>query len=299
MARPALGKGLRALMMKKGDDEESSSPEKREDVENQEERILTVDMDELHTSPFQPRRHFAPEQIAELAASIKERGLLQPLVARISEGRYEIIAGERRLRAARSIGMKKIRIILHEATDLEVAELTLIENLQREGLTPLEEAEQYQMLQKRFGLKQGEIARHVGKTRSVIANMIRLLDLDEDVRNLLNEQKITVGHAKVLLQLKDPELQVRAANRVVDRALTVRMTEHLVKEMTNPTPRLPRIAPELPEGYAEIREKLSNDLGTAVHFNIKSENRGSIEIPYLNKTELTRILQIFGISSDL
>ncbi len=263
------------------------------------EQIHTVNIDELLVCPFQPRRHFDEEQINELAESIKERGLLQPLVVRTVEGSYELIAGERRLRAARSLGMKKIRVIIREATDYEVAELTLIENLQREDLRPLEEAEQYKMLQTHFGVKQGDIARHVGKPRSVIANMIRLLDLQDDVRAMLNDELITIGHAKVLLQLKDPETQLRAAERIIQRKLTVRQTEQLVRDTLNPTPRPDREAASLPPAYEDVCRRLTADLGTPVQISMKGENKGTIEIPYMNKSDFTRIMQIFGISDPL
>ncbi len=279
--------------MKKGDDAASlPSPSDSAD------QVLTVGVDELTTCPFQPRRHFDAEQISELAESIKERGLLQPLVVRLVEGQYELIAGERRLRAARSLGMTKIRIIVHEATDLEVAELTLIENLQREDLRPLEEAEQYKMLQKRFGLKQGDIARHVGKARTVVANMIRLLDLEEEVRRMLNHQEIAIGHAKVLLQLKDADEQVTAAHRVRDRKMTVRQTEQLVRDILDPTERPVKEAVPVPPIYDTVCKKLTADLGTPVQISMKSENKGTIEIPYMSKSEFTRIIQLFGITEN-
>ncbi len=293
MARQALGKGLKALIMKKGDDA-ASLPAPSDSAD----QVLTVGVDELTTCPFQPRRHFDSEQISELAESIKERGLLQPLVVRLVEGQYELIAGERRLRAARSLGMTKIRVIVHEATDLEVAELTLIENLQREDLRPLEEAEQYKMLQKRFGLKQGDIARHVGKARTVVANMIRLLDLEEEVRAMLNNQDITIGHAKVLLQLKEADVQITAAQRVHDRKLTVRQTEQLVRDLLDPPERPAKEATPVPPIFDTVCKKLTADLGTPVHISMKGENKGTIEIPYLSKSEFTRIIQLFGITEN-
>ncbi len=263
------------------------------------DQIHTVNIDELQVCPFQPRRHFDEEQMTELAESIKERGLLQPLVVRMVGDVYELIAGERRLRAARSIGMTEIRVIIHEATDLEVAELTLIENLQREDLRPLEEAEQYKMLQSHFGLKQGEIARHVGKARSVIANMIRLLDLQSEVRDMLNDERITIGHAKVLLQLKEPDMQLRAAERVIMRQLTVRQTEQLVRDTLNPNDRLHREPSSLPPAYVNVCRRLTADLGTPVQISMKGENKGTIEIPYMSKSDFTRIMQILGIDDPL
>jgi len=264
-----------------------------------ESRVIMVKVDEIEASPFQPRKRFNEEQIAELADSIRERGLIQPLVVRLVNNKYELIAGERRLRAVRTLGQPEVKVVVHDATDLEVAELTLIENLQREDLTPLEEAEQYRLLQTRFGMKQEVIARHVGKSRAVIANMVRLLDLAAPVKALLEKGDISVGHAKVLLQLKEQEeKQIEAANRVAEQGLTVRQTEQLVKAMLDPeAPKtnLPAVR-TLPEAYEMVCQQLSADFGTKVNINLKGKNNGVIEIPYIGNDELVRILQLFGIN---
>ena len=265
------------------------------------ERVLTVSVDEVVASPFQPRRIFADEQIAELAESIRERGIIQPLVVRRVDGKYELIAGERRLRAARSIGLAEVRVVVHEASDLEVAELALIENLQREDLTPIEEAEQYKLLQTRFGMKQELIAQHVGKSRTVVANMIRLLELEPEVRQMLASGTVSVGHAKVLLQLKDSEVQVEAAVRVVEKKLTVRQTEQLVRDALNPPAPKPEAeeAKALPESYARACEQLSQNFATKVNIASKGKSNGVIEIAYTGKDELARLLQIFGLTTAL
>ena len=264
------------------------------------DRVVKANVKDIKASPFQPRRHFDPQQIEELAASIKERGLIQPLVVRKVDGQYELIAGERRLRAVTSLGMTTVKVVVHEASDQEVAELALIENLQRADLTPLEEAEQYRLLQERFGMKQETIAQHVGKSRAVIANMVRLLDLAPEVRDLLNQQQITVGHAKVLLQLKDTLQQTTAAQRVARGTLTVRQTEQMVRDLLNPAPPVEKpAAPALPEAYARVCTQLSQDFGTKVNIAMKGKNNGVIEIPYAGREDLVRILQIFGISENL
>ncbi len=264
------------------------------------DRVIKANVKDIKASPFQPRRHFDPQQIEELAASIKERGLIQPLVVRKVDGQYELIAGERRLRAVTSLGMTTVKVVVHEASDQEVAELALIENLQRADLTPLEEAEQYRLLQERFGMKQETIAQHVGKSRAVIANMVRLLDLAPEVRDLLNQQQITVGHAKVLLQLKDALQQTTAAQRVARGTLTVRQTEQMVRDLLNPAPPVEKpAAPALPEAYARVCTQLSQDFGTKVNIAMKGKNNGVIEIPYAGREDLVRILQIFGISENL
>lgn len=295
MSRQALGKGLGALIRK---NEVRAAAAAAEEVD--ESRVILAKPEEIQASPFQPRRTFNEEQIAELAASIRERGLVQPLVVRRVNGKFELIAGERRLRAVRSLGMKEVRVVVMEATDREVAELALIENLQREDLTPLEEAEQYRLLQTRFGMKQEVIAQHVGKSRAVVANMVRLLEMAAPCRDLLEKGAISVGHAKVLLQLKDAGQQVAAATRVAKQCLTVRQTEQLVKDILNPDPeRAPIVGKTLPAAYESVCQQLSNDFGTRVNIALKGKSNGVIEISYVGKDELVRILQLFGINAPI
>ena len=294
MARQALGKGLGALIMKK--QETANSPV---NTVAEGDRVILAKVKDIKASPFQPRRHFDQQQIEELAASIRERGLIQPLVVRKVDGMYELIAGERRLRAVTSLGQTTVKVVVHEATDQEVAELALIENLQRADLTPLEEAEQYRLLQEKFGMKQETIAQHVGKSRAVVANMVRLLDLTPEVRGMLNAQQITVGHAKVLLQLKDATQQTAAAQRVARNTMTVRQTEQLVRDLLTPAPPVAKPEPQLPEAYARVCSQLSQDFGTKVNISMKGKSSGVIEIPYAGREDLVRILQIFGISESL
>ena len=274
MARQALGKGLGALIMKK---QETSTPPAN--VVADTDRVIVANVRDIKASPFQPRRHFDNELIAELAASIKESGLLQPLVVRKVNGTFELIAGERRLRAVTSLGHTTVKVVVHEASDQEVAELALSENLQRADLTPLEEAEQYRLLQEKFGMKQETIAQHVGKSRAVVANMVRLLDLAPEVRDMLNAQQITVGHAKVLLQLKDATQQTMAAQRVSRNTLTVRQTEQLVRDLLTPVLPVAKPEPQLPEAYARVCNQLSHDFGTRVNISMKGKSSGVIEIP--------------------
>ncbi len=294
MARQALGKGLNALIKKTELRTVEAAPEEEVD----EGRVIIANPDEIQASPFQPRRRFNEEQIKELADSIHESGLIQPLIVRRVEGKYELIAGERRLRAIRSLGLKEVRVVVKEATDREVAELTLIENLQREDLTPMEEAEQYHLLQTRFAMSQEVIARHVGKSRAAVANMVRLLDLADPVRELLEASGITVGHAKVLLQLKEEAAQISAATRVAEQGLTVRQTEQLVRSLLNPEQGklTPPAVRSLPAAYEQVCQQLSRDFGTKVNISLKGKNNGVIEIPYVGKDELVRILQIFGVN---
>ncbi len=298
MARQSLGKGLGALIRKT---ESRTNP--LEEALQDKDRIILAAASEIVASPFQPRRRFSEEQIAELADSIRESGLMQPLIVRQVNGKFELIAGERRLRAIRSLGQTEVKVIVMEASDQEVAEMTLIENLQRENLTPLEEAGQYRLLQTQFGMKQETIAQHVGKSRAVVANMVRLLELAPKSLALLENGDISVGHAKVLLQLKEAELQEKASEQVVRKSLTVRQTEQLVKALLHPAPETPdKPAPAhaaRPAVYEQICRQLSSDFGTDVNISLKGKNNGVIEIPYVGRDELVRILQIFGISADL
>lgn len=298
MARQSLGKGLGALIRKT---ESRTNP--LEEALQDKDRIILAAASEIVASPFQPRRRFSEEQIAELADSIRESGLMQPLIVRQVNGKFELIAGERRLRAIRSLGQTEVKVIVVEASDQEVAEMTLIENLQRENLTPLEEAGQYRLLQTQFGMKQETIAQHVGKSRAVVANMVRLLELAPKSLALLENGDISVGHAKVLLQLKEAALQEKASEQVVRKSLTVRQTEQLVKALLHPAPETPaKPAPAhaaRPAVYEQICRQLSSDFGTDVNISLKGKNNGVIEIPYVGRDELVRILQIFGISADL
>ncbi len=295
MSRQALGKGLGALI-RKNEARAAAAAESAVD----ESKVLLVKVEEIETSPFQPRRVFNEEQIGELADSIRERGLVQPLVVRKVNGKFELIAGERRLRAVRKLGQSEVKVVMMEATDREVAELALIENLQREDLTPLEEAEQYKLLQTRFGMKQEVIAQHVGKSRAVVANMVRLLELAPVARELLEKGDISVGHAKVLLQLKDAAQQSAAATRTAKQGLTVRQTEQLVKDILTPDPTRPAIVGKtLPAAYESVCQQLSHDFGTRVNISLKGKSNGTIEINYTGRDELVRILQLFGVNAPL
>ncbi len=295
--KQALGKGLGSLLKPKQAVMAASSKLVAED------RVILAKTSEIIASPFQPRRHFDEKKIEEIAASIRENGLMQPLVVRQVDGKFELIAGERRLRAVTSLGHTEVKVIVREASDLEAAQLTLIENLQREDLTPLEEAEQYRLLQVRFAMKQEDIARSVGKSRTVVANMVRLLELVPEARQMLETNKITVGHAKVLLQLREHDEQTLATRRVVAGHLTVRQTEALVRSILLPEQHEPQPLPprprQLPAAYQGICDQLSHDFGTRVNIAMKGKSNGVIEIPYTGKDDLERILQIFGVSAQL
>jgi ParB family chromosome partitioning protein len=274
--RAALGKGLGALLpqMEKGE---------RGD-------LLQCNIHEIHPSPWQPRRLLPEDSIEELAQSIREKGILQPLVVRKSGEGYEIIVGERRWRAAQRAGLAKVPILIREATDQEVIELALIENLQREDLNPLEEAEAYQRLIAEFAYTQEVLAQRIGKDRSSVANTLRLLKLPDEVKDALERNKISMGHARALLALRNEVEQISFCRKVVNKALSVRETEdgirHLLETKTSPPPR----EREIPEIDA-LREELRHILKTQVRIKMRGE-RGAIEIEFYSLDDLERILEL-------
>jgi ParB family chromosome partitioning protein len=274
--RAALGKGLGALLpqMEKGE---------RGD-------LIQCNIHEIHPSPWQPRRLLADDAIEELAQSIREKGILQPLVVRKSGEGYEIIVGERRWRAAQRAGLTKVPILIKEATDQEVIELALIENLQREDLNPLEEAEAYQRLIAEFAYTQEVLAQRIGKDRSSVANTLRLLKLPGEVKDALERNKISMGHARALLALRNEVEQISFCRKVVNKGLSVRETEdgirHLLETKTSPPVR----EREIPEIDA-LREELRHILKTQVRIKMRGE-RGAIEIEFYSLDDLERILEL-------
>jgi ParB family chromosome partitioning protein len=296
MARPALGKGLGALINTR-----VAAPTPAED---QGERIQTIPLAEIVPSPLQPRQEFRSEHLSELIESIRERGIIQPLIVRKSGGHYELIAGERRWRAAQQVGLVEAPAIIRHASDQEVLELALIENLQREDLNPIEEATAYARLSKEFGLTQEEISRRVGKSRASIANAVRLLDLDPDVQSLLKQARISVGHAKVLLSLKSHEEQRHLADRIVRQGASVRTAEKLVAEhlatTTRPVsgkPRGEKSSPEMPSAIHHVQNRLQQRLATRVVIQ-HGKKQGSITIEYYGSDDLERILAEIGLATD-
>ena len=261
---------------------------------------------EIERSPYQPRRDFKDEELRELAESLKNNGLVQPpTVHKNAAGRYELIAGERRLRAAQLAGWTKIRVTLVEADDLTAAAMTTTENLQREDLNPIEEAVSYKTLQDRFGLIQAEVAERVGKGRATVANSMRLLELPDEVRGLIQERLLSVGHAKVLLSVDDEKERVLLARECVNEQLTVRALEKKIAKMHAPVePRNPGV-PDLPDGYVRnLTDKLKKHLGCAVRLSsgVKHANgkhtKGVLEIDFFDNDELDRILAMIGVEID-
>ncbi|AFK85567.1 MULTISPECIES: ParB/RepB/Spo0J family partition protein [Thermoanaerobacterium] len=269
-----LGRGLQALIPEI--DEESPKG-----VEN-------IKISDIEPNQFQPRKHFDDESLKELSDSIKEHGIIQPIIVRKNDFGYQIVAGERRWRAAKLAGLKEIPAIVKDFDDQKVMEIALIENLQREDLNPIDEAKAYKSLMEQFNLTQEEISKRVGKSRSSIANSIRLLNLDDEVQNMLMEGKITTGHAKVILALQDAEKQNMIAKKIVDKNLNVRETENLIKEVTSSKKKKRK---ESDAYIKEIEDNFCRFFGTKVKI-IHGKNKGKILIEYYGEEDLSRLTEL-------
>ena len=286
----ALGKGLSALM----------GPAKLAAPQPETEKgevIRQVSRSAIVPSPLQPRKNFRPEELVELVDSIKERGIIQPLIVRLVNGKYELIAGERRWRAAAEAGLETLPVIVREASNRDVLELALIENIQRADLSPIEEAEAYARLMKEFTLTQEQVAQQVGKGRAVVANAVRLLTLPEQIRAWIGSGDLSVGHAKVLLSLTTADEQLLAAERVRKENLTVRATERLVESMTAGTRKATRRRAAAATGeaiFADLEKRLQQHVGTRVRIVGKASS-GKIEIQYFSPEDLDRILQLLRL----
>ena len=290
MAKSALGKGLSALI--------SARPAPiRLDAEPG-EKIQQVDLSRIVPSPLQPRKDFAREALTELVESIRQHGIIQPLVVRLVAGKHELIAGERRWRAAQEAGLAQAPVITRVATDLEVLELSLIENLQRADLNPIEEAQAYARLSNEFGMRQEDIAQKVGRSRAAVANSMRLLDLHEQVQMWVTQGLLSVGHAKVLLALKEPEEQRAVAETILRRSATVRATERLVaRQLGGTRPRRKRQTVATSATIEDLQTRLQEHLGTRVTVH-HGEKRGRIEIEYYGNDDLQRVLNALGLPTS-
>ena len=293
-----LGKGLGSLLHAQA---ASATPlASPEPMVEKGERVVEVPLDLIIPSPLQPRKEFRPEQLADLVESIRHRGIIQPLIVRQVGHQYELIAGERRLRASCTIGLQKAPVIIRVATDHEVVELALIENLQREGLNPIEEAEAYHRLAEEFGITQEEVAKRVGKSRTAITNALRLLDLTPEVRTLLLGEHLSVGHAKVLLGVKTAEEQLYLAKEIIRRHASVRLAERLVREYllprstkTRAKKRLSGVS-SLSPGLQHLQNQLQQHLATRVTLQ-HGEKKGQLIIEYYGEDDLDRLLSEIGL----
>jgi ParB family chromosome partitioning protein len=294
MAKMALGKGLSALIAAQ------PAPVPANAAVDDPEKIQRVSLYSITPSPLQPRKDFGADALSELVESIRQHGIIQPLIVRAIDGRHELIAGERRWRAAQEAGLSEVPVIIRSASDRDVLELSLIENLQRADLNPIEEAQGYARLAGEFGMRQEEIAQKVGRSRAAVANAMRLLDLHEQVQTWLTQDLISVGHAKVLLALKAPEEQLAVAETVLRRSATVRATERLVaRQLGNAKPRRRRRSSVSVSASTveHLQSRLQEYLGTRVVFH-HGEKQGRIEIEYYGDDDLQRIMQVIGLPPE-
>jgi ParB family chromosome partitioning protein len=254
-------------------------------------------IEQIRPNKNQPRKHFAQEKLEELAASIREQGIIQPLVVTQKEGHFEIIAGERRWRAAQKAGLHEVPVVIREASDAVVMELALIENIQRQDLNAIEEAEAYRSLVDQFSISQEDVARRVGKSRTAVTNALRLLRLPEDVQRDIVEERLTMGHARALLALENPGLIERARHDILHRQLSVRATEELVRRLkVNPHPSAARKRPRQPDLLmSSLEEQLQKRFLSRVAIRRVGPKGGRLEIHFSDTDELTRIIDLLDI----
>jgi ParB family chromosome partitioning protein len=305
MAKPALGRGLGALMSGNPPLSQTASaptiPSPVTAAPNNRERVQRVALNRIRPSALQPRKDFPDESLRELADSIREQGIVQPLIVRERGGFFELIAGERRWRAAQLINLPEIPVIVREADDRAVLELALIENLQRENLNAIEEALGYSQLAEQFQLTQEEIAVKVGKSRAAVANATRLLKLPVSVQAFVRNGQISVGHAKVILGLPDEKIQKLAAERVVKEGLNVRQTEGLVAKLQARGTKISggKTVAVIPidSNISRLEDKLREKFGTKVHLKY-AQGKGTVEISFFSDDELQRVLEILNVTAD-
>ena len=301
MAKSGLGKGLGALIGVRPSPALVAAPTLDIQLATEPgEKVQLVDLSTIVPSPLQPRKEFAAEALQELAASIRQHGIIQPLIVRIVQRQHELIAGERRWRAAREMGLTQAPVIVREASDLEVLELSLIENLQRADLNPIEEAQAYARLAGEFGMRQEDIALKVGRSRAAVANSMRLLDLHQQVQGWLTQGLLSVGHAKVLLGLKAHEEQLAIAETILRRSGTVRDAERLVARQLGQRSRRKRQAASATvssAALADLQTRLQQHLGTRVTLH-HGDKRGRIEIEYYGNDDLQRVLNAIGLPNE-
>ena len=289
MASRGLGKGLDRLIP-------AGTENKIESVREEKKPETIVKITKVEPNREQPRKNFDEDALQELADSIKQFGLLQPILVQDKKDHYEIIAGERRWRASKLAGLKEIPVIIKNYTDQEIVEIALIENIQREDLNPIEEALAYKRLLTEFSLKQDEVAERVSKSRTAVTNSIRLLKLNEKVQQMLIDDMISTGHARALLAIEDQEMQYTIAQKIFDEKLNVRDVEKLVKNLDKPEKpkKQSEENPALDAIYNDISEKLKQRLSTKVVVNHKGKGAGKIEIEFYSHDDLDRLLELLG-----
>ena len=298
-----LGKGLDALIPNKAGGPSKEPAKKirsavvKKDKSAEKDNLAAerlVKISSVEPNLNQPRRHFDEDALLELSESIKQYGVLQPLLVSDKKDYFEIIAGERRWRAAKMAGLKEVPVVVKEFTDQEIVEISLIENIQREDLNPIEEAMAYKRLMEEFHLKQDEIADRVAKTRTAVTNSMRLLKLSSKVQEMVIADMISAGHARALLGISDEALQETTAMKVFDEKLSVRETEKLVKNLVSPAKKIKTEKNTAEDAiYESLEEKMKGIMGTKVSIQRKKNNKGKIEIEYYSRDELERIIDLF------
>lgn len=294
--RGGLGKGLDSLIPDNGKVPESGR--KTKVVEKVIEKIvekpseMKLKINQIEPNREQPRKKFDEQALEELADSIRQFGILQPLIVQEKEKYYEIIAGERRWRAAKLVGLKEIPVVIRKMSEQEMVEISLIENIQRENLNPIEEAAAYKRLLEEFHLTQEEIAERVAKSRTAVTNSMRLLKLDERVQQMVVDEMLSTGHARALLAVEDPELQFQTANKIYNERLSVREVEKLVKNIGKEKSSKKEKNFQQEAVFQDLEEKMKVSLGTKVSINRKDDKKGRIEIEYYSMEELERLMEI-------
>jgi len=294
-----LGRGLGALI-------KDATPPAEAPVAEVKGGIVQIPIEKVHKSPWQPRKTIAAEALEELALSVRERGILEPLLVRRVEDKYELIAGERRLRAAQAAELRRVPVIIMEVSDREALELALIENLQREDLNLIEEAEGYRLLADKFEMTQEQISQRVGKARATVANALRLLDLPDKVKRFVAEKQLTPGHAKAILGLEIPKEQELLAVRAVEEGMSVRTVEHIVHRLLKGAKKPRAEKSDIPETHLKhLSDKMHQHFGTSVRISPcrtlanGKKVKGTVEIDYYSNDDLDRLLVILGLSDSL
>lgn len=298
MAARGLGKGLDALIPNTINNDKiqnTSTKSKQEKEDKNQAGETVVNITKVEPNREQPRKNFDEDALEELAESIKQFGLLQPILVQDRKTHYEIIAGERRWRAAKKAGLKEVPVIIKNLTEQEIVEISLIENIQREDLNPIEEAQAYKRLLTEFNLKQDEVADRVSKSRTAVTNSMRLLKLCDEVQQMIINDMISTGHARALITIEDPEQQYSIAQRIFDEKLSVRDVEKLVKDFNKPT-KLKKIVTDksLEIVYQDIENNLKEKLSTKVSISSKGNGSGKIEIEFYSHEDLDKLIDILS-----
>ena len=299
-----LGKGLDSLLVNKVGTDHATTATKEKAVSTAKKKSTKKETTEtpdtmikislVEPNREQPRKHFDEDGLLELAESIKQYGILQPLLVQDKNGYYEIIAGERRWRAAKLAGLKEVPVIVRNLSEQQIVEISLIENIQRENLNPIEEAQAFRRLMEEFHLKQDEIAERVSKSRTAVTNSMRLLKLSKQVQQMVIDEMISTGHARCLISIENEEMQHQIALRIFDEKLSVRETEKLVRKLLQEkdTPPKKEKDPVLSAIYADLAEQMKRIFGTKVEIHQKNDEKGKIEIEYYSQEELNRLIKL-------